>query len=88
VSSTLRLFPLLPSLIKPIRLEERLKETETRLTEQGDRERREESLLDQFEDAKGVLSTQRKKLEESEAEKGRLRDLVEHANLKYVYMSP
>lgn len=87
MSSILHLFPLIPTLIKPIRLEARLKEAESRVTEQGDREGREESLLNQLEDAKGVLSTQEKKLEESEAETGRLRDLVEHANLKYVYMS-
>lgn len=76
-----------PSLIKPIRLEAQLKEAESRLTEQRDRERHEDSLLNELKDSKGLLSTQGKKLEESEAEKGRLRDLVEHANLKYVYMS-
>jgi hypothetical protein len=78
--------PLISYLINPIRLEARLKEAESRLTEQRDREGREESLLNRLEDAKGVLSTQGKKLEENEAEKGRLRDLVEHAHLKYAYM--
>ena len=48
---------------------------------------REKSLLNQLEDAKGVLSIQGRKLEESDAEKSRLRDLVEHANLKYVHLS-
>ena len=71
----------------PIRLEARLKEAESQLTEQADREAREESLLNQLEGVKGVLSIQGKKLEENEAEKGRLRDLVEHGNIKYVYMS-
>ena len=74
-------------LIKPIRLEARLKEAESRLTEQDEREEREKSLLNRLEDAKGVLSIQGKKLEEGDAEKSGLRDLVEHANLKYVYMS-
>jgi len=76
----------IPFLIKPIRLEAQLKDAESRLAEQVDRERRDESLLNRLEDVKGLLSTQGKKLEESEAEKERLRDLVEHANLKYVYM--
>ena len=73
-------------LIKPIRLEVQLKDAESRLAEQVDRERRDESLLNRLEDVKGLLSTQGKKLEESDAEKERLRDLVEHANLQYVYM--
>ena len=70
-----------------MRLEARLKEAESRLTEYDEREECEKWLLSRLEGAKGVLSIQGRKLEESDAEKSGLRDLVEHANLNYVYMS-
>ena len=52
-----------------MRLEARLKEAESRLTEHDEREECEKWLLNRLEGAKGVLSIQGRKLEESDAEK-------------------